>query len=76
MAKRGIFRIGLHFEPRFRHISSITVFSASTSPETVFSPSDLAYSMISCIRAQPSPLALRSDLSRMAYSPDCRFESE
>ena len=42
----------------------MTVFSCSTSPEIAFSPSDLAYSMISCIRAQPSPLPLRSDLQQ------------
>ena len=57
------------WKPRCRHISSITVFSLNTSPEMAFSPSDFAYSMISCIKAQPSPLPLRSDLSRMAYSP-------
>src|SRR6202022_3154420 len=56
-------------KPRLRHIASMTVFSASTSPEMAFSPSDFAYSMISCIRAQPSPLPLRSDRSRIAYSP-------
>lgn len=33
---------GLTSKPRCRHISSITVFSLSTSPDMTFSPSDLA----------------------------------
>src|SRR6185369_558615 len=63
--------IGSNFtsKPRLRHIASITVFSASTSPEMAFNPSDLTYSMIICISVQPSPLPLRSDRSRIAYSP-------
>ena len=56
-------------KPRLRHIASMTVFSDKTSPEIAFSPSDLAYSMIICISVQPSPLPLRSDRRRMAYSP-------
>ena len=50
-------------------IGFMTVFSDKTSPEIAFSPSDLAYSMIICISVQPSPLPLRSDRRRMAYSP-------
>jgi chorismate mutase len=36
----------------------------------------LAYSMISCIRVQPKPRPLRSDLSRIAYSPVSRVASD
>src|SRR5882762_106322 len=52
-------------KPRCRHISSMTVFSFRTSPEIVLRPSDFAYSMISCINAQPLSLEIGSEQDRV-----------
>jgi hypothetical protein len=52
--------------PNSRHIFSITEFSWRIWPDIRFRPSDLTYSMINCIKDQPSPLPkVRSQQNRV-----------
>jgi hypothetical protein len=76
VAYATVFSIGYDPESHFpAHLQHDSIFLQNLTRHC-FRPSDLAYPIISCIKAQPRPLPLRSDLSRIAYSPVLRIESQ